>query len=54
MYNDELKGLLELNENIKSVWVNEAGEWFTSETSDCKEVKRDEILKPTKKVKDNE
>jgi hypothetical protein len=56
MYNDELKGLLELNQNIASVWINEAGEWFTSKTENCKEVTRDVILsdKTTKKVKTDE
>lgn len=49
MYKDELKELLEGNKNIKSVWINQDGEWHTSETPDCKEVKRDDILKPAKK-----
>jgi hypothetical protein len=54
MYNDELKGLLELNSNIEQVWINEVGDWFTSEQSDCKIVTREEILKPSKKQKANE
>lgn len=53
MYNEELKGLLELNQNIVSVWINEIGEWFTSPTENTKEVKREDILK-AKKSKSNE
>ena len=47
---EDLKGLLLLNENILSVWVNEdATEWHTHEVEGLKEVKRETILKPKAK-----
>ena len=54
MYSDDLKGLLELNKNITSVWIDANGDWHTHEVANCEEVSREDILKPTKKVKKNE
>lgn len=48
MYKEELIGLLNLNPNIESVWIDENGDWHTIETEGAKEVTRQEILKPKK------
>lgn len=53
MYKDELKELLELNTNILSVWIDADENWHTSKVDGCKEVSREEVLKP-KKAKTNE
>ena len=54
MYNDELKGLLELNPNIQQIWIDADGNWHTHEIEEVQPTSREDILKPSKKTKANE